>query len=43
MIMRVLIGELLYQAVMRRIPSLECLLPSARRHLWSCLVLSGIK
>jgi hypothetical protein len=42
-IMRVLAVELLCQAVMGRILILTCLLPGARRRMWLCLVLSGIK
>jgi hypothetical protein len=36
-IMRVLVVELLYQAVMGRIPVLECLMPEVCRCLWLCL------
>jgi hypothetical protein len=42
-IMRVLVEELLCQAVMGQIPALECLLLGACGRLWLCLVLSGIK
>jgi hypothetical protein len=43
MIMYVLMMELQCQAVMERIPALECLLSGTRGHLWLCLVLCGIK
>jgi hypothetical protein len=42
-IMHVLAVELLYQAVMGRVPILECMLPGTRGRLWLCLVLSGIE
>jgi hypothetical protein len=42
-IMRVLVEELLCQAVMGQIPALECLLLGACGRLWLCLVLSVIK
>jgi hypothetical protein len=42
-IMRVLVVELLCQAVMGWIPALECLLLGMRGHLWLCLALYGIK
>jgi hypothetical protein len=42
-IMRVLMVELLYQAVMGRILAPECLLPGVRGCLWLRLILSDIK
>jgi DMSO/TMAO reductase YedYZ heme-binding membrane subunit len=42
-IMRILVEELLYQAVMRRIPVLECLLSGSHRCLWLRPILPSIK
>jgi hypothetical protein len=43
MIIRVLVMELLCQAVTGQIAALEYLLLGTRGHKWPCLVLSGIK
>jgi hypothetical protein len=42
-IMRVLVVELLCQAVTGWIPTLKCLLPGAHGHMWLHLIFSGIK
>jgi hypothetical protein len=43
MIMRVFMKELLYQAVMRQAPVLECMLSGARGNLRLCPIMSGMK